>query len=382
MQEAKQTVINARSSNIELLRIIIMIMIVGSHFAVHGDFHFDVEAITVPRLWWYVLEMGGNFGVVVFILISGYFLIGNGTMSVSLTKIAKLWGEIFFYSIVLFCFAFVLGTDNIDGTDFIKALFPITFSRWWFASAYFVLFLFHPYINKFLISFTKKQFQHFLLFLLLLWSIIPMLTTSLLQTVSVVTSNTLVEFILYYSIASYIKEYGLYPDFSSKKWFSLWFMFSMIKYLLCCLLVALGTKFRIFTIISLLFNTRQSCFTIFSAVCFFMAFAKLKLKHSRFINEVASATFGVYLLHDSNLLRPLLWKELFRSSAYENTARIIPYSVVVILIVYICCTFVDLARKHILEKPFLRLVSPICGKIESVFLKIRDWGGNFIFENE
>ena len=156
----------------------------------------------------------------------------------------------------------------------------------------------------------------------------------------------------------------------------------MIKYLLCCLLVALGTKFRIFTIISLLFNTRQSCFTIFSAVFFFMAFAKLKLKHSRFINEVASATFGVYLLHDSNLLRPLLWKELFRSSAYENTARIIPYSVVVILIVYICCTFVDLARKHILEKPFLRLVSPICGKIESVFLKIRDWGGNFIFENE
>lgn len=39
-----------RNSPIELLRIIVMIMIVGCHFATHGGFEFDNQSITVPRL--------------------------------------------------------------------------------------------------------------------------------------------------------------------------------------------------------------------------------------------------------------------------------------------------------------------------------------------
>ena len=80
----------ARNSNIELLRIIAMLVIVGCHFATHGGFDFNSQSVTLPRLWWNVLEMGGNFGVDVFVLISGYFLIENKKLSVAPKKVLRL----------------------------------------------------------------------------------------------------------------------------------------------------------------------------------------------------------------------------------------------------------------------------------------------------
>lgn len=68
-----------RQSNIELMPIVVMMMIVGCHFATHGGFSFDYESITIPRLWWHVLELGGDFGTDVFVMISGYFLISDIT---------------------------------------------------------------------------------------------------------------------------------------------------------------------------------------------------------------------------------------------------------------------------------------------------------------
>lgn len=64
-----------RNSSFELLRIISLFSITICHFATHGGFCFDAQMVSIPRFWWYFIEMGGNFGVDVFVLISGYFLI-------------------------------------------------------------------------------------------------------------------------------------------------------------------------------------------------------------------------------------------------------------------------------------------------------------------
>ena len=64
-----------RKSNFELLRIIAMLMIMGSHFACHSGFLFPNSSITVNRLWIQFLTIGGKLGVDIFVLISGYFLI-------------------------------------------------------------------------------------------------------------------------------------------------------------------------------------------------------------------------------------------------------------------------------------------------------------------
>ena len=164
-----------RNSSIELLRIISMLSIIICHFATHGGFEFAPFSLTVPRLWWNFIELGGNFGVDIFVLISGYFLIENTNLSFNFRQAMKFWGQLFFYSVLIICFSFAIGRE-IKAFDLIKAVFPITSSLWWFASTYFVMYLLHPYLNLFLRNLDKKTYQGFLVLLFILWSLIPTLT--------------------------------------------------------------------------------------------------------------------------------------------------------------------------------------------------------------
>ena len=60
-----------RESNLELLRIIMMILIVAHHFALHGGFDYPKEVVSLNRLWIQLMTIGGKLGVDVFVLISG-----------------------------------------------------------------------------------------------------------------------------------------------------------------------------------------------------------------------------------------------------------------------------------------------------------------------
>ena len=90
-----------RQSNIELLRIIAMVIIVAHHFAVHGGFDFPIETVAPNRLWIQFLALGGKIGVNIFVLISGYFLID--AKSLKKVKVLKLWLQIFTYSASILC---------------------------------------------------------------------------------------------------------------------------------------------------------------------------------------------------------------------------------------------------------------------------------------
>lgn len=63
-----------RNSNIELLRIVAMILITAHHFAIWGFFkQVNVEAVNLNILWLQFLESLGKIGVDIFMLITGYF---------------------------------------------------------------------------------------------------------------------------------------------------------------------------------------------------------------------------------------------------------------------------------------------------------------------
>ena len=85
-------------------------------------------------------------------------------------------------------------------------------------------------------------------------------------------------------------------------------------------------------------------------------FSKIDIGNIKCINIISSATFGVYLIHDNKLMRNLLWVKIFKNQSYANSNKLILYSIA-ILIVYILCTFIDLIRIYILEKPILILLS-------------------------
>lgn len=340
-----------RNSSIELLRIISMVMIVSCHFATHGGFSFDANTLSVPRLWWNVIEMGGNFGVNVFVLISGYFLVESNSGLLNLKGILKFWGEVFIYSVAIYLVFGIAGISEFGLASCIETVFPITFGAWWFASTYFVLYLLHPFLNMLLKKIDKNTYEALLVMEIVLWCIIPTITTLQYE------SNSLLWFITLYCVSGYVRLYGLNPRFSAKYYFFFWVLFSTLRYMSCVVLMVIGTKFPAVAGRTLLFYGQQSIFTFLSALSLFMVFEKINMGYNKWINIIASATFGVYLIHDNNLVRPFLWRVIFKNAQYQDSVLIIPYSIMVTVIVYIVCTFIDLLRQHTVEKMFMKFIS-------------------------
>ena len=145
-----------RNSAIELLRIIAMILIVAHHFSLHGDFGFSAETVSFNRVWIQFMQFGGKIGVNIFVLISGYFLITAEKLKTQ--KVLKFILQVLTYSVLIFgCFA-IFGSESLGIKSVIKSLFPLVHSIWWFASAYFVLYLLSPYLNRLLNSLDKKTY--------------------------------------------------------------------------------------------------------------------------------------------------------------------------------------------------------------------------------
>lgn len=362
-----------RNSSIELLRIISMVMIMFHHFAYHGNFEWNYNEITIPHLWYNFILMGGKVGVNIFVLISVFFLIENTERLFQPKKLLKFWGQVVFYSITTYFLSIVLQINNFDIKQIIKICFPITYPGWWFASTYFMLYLIHPFLNKLLHDLNKNVYQYLILLLVLCWSIIPTLTTQLFE------SNSLLWFITLYVIAGYAKIYGFNERLKSKHYFFLFLIVLVCSYLISVSFLVLGTKRNELAVHAIDFFGMERFPILLMALFLFMTFAKLKIKYNKWINVIASATFGVYLIHDSSYIRYYIWWNIFKINQYQESLFLIPYSILVVFIIYVLCTGIEMVRKVLLERPYIIFVNKYVNLLINPLNKIYELS-NKIFE--
>ncbi|MBQ7266905.1 MAG: acyltransferase, partial [Synergistaceae bacterium] len=222
-----------RNSSLELLRIVAMLAIIAHHFSVHGGFNFPVSSITFNRLWQQFILMGGGLGNCIFVMLSGYFLINS--KGLSFRKLFNLWTRIFFWSVTIY-YVFVLSGHEVFALkSTLKALLPVTRRQWWFASTYFVMYLIHPYVNKFLHGLTREEYKKFLLSVMILWCIIPTLTKSDFG------ANPTINFVCIYSLAGYVRLYG--DDFVERKYILWALAFIGLNFLSAIVIDVIGLKF-------------------------------------------------------------------------------------------------------------------------------------------
>lgn len=350
-KSVQSTKIINRNTSIELLRIISMIMIMFHHFAYHGNFEWNFKEVTLPHLWYDFILMGGKVGVDIFVLISGYFLIENTEKLFQPKKLLKFWGQVVFYSIMTYLLSVMLRLNAFEIKQLIKVCLPITYPGWWFASTYFMLYLIHPFLNKLLHGLSKTEYQYLILMMVLCWSIIPTATTQLFE------SNSLLWFVTLYGIAGYVNLYGGNQKLQSKHYFSLYFMVLIITYTVSTTFLFLGTKKEEWSTHAIDFFEIERLPILLMAITLFMGFVTLKMNYHKWINMIASATFGVYLIHDSSYIRYYLWTNIFKINQYQDSTFLILYSILVVFILYVSCTMIDLIRKKLVEKPYMLFVN-------------------------
>ena len=351
-----------RESNLELLRIFSMLLIVMHHFAIHGNFDFEWTTAT-NRLWILFLTTGGKIGANIFIMISGYFLINDNKISTE--KILKLLLQMLFYSITtLVIFVGFLGSEYSFNIIIQHLLgYPI----WWFAVAYLGLYLFHPYINRLLDTLDEEGYRKLLLLATLLLSFIPTITGVSFD------GGVLIWFIYIYTLGGYLKKYPLKLKWPSYKFLLL----SLLLYTICFLPVIIfyifNYKITFATSYTIYIFSLTKFTTLLISLFLFLGFTKLNIKNNKFINLISSTTFGIYLIHDCDYMRTFLWTKLFKNASYAMKPNLIPYSIVVILIVFVTCSVIELGRMYLIERLYSKSLKSLAGSIDKGLNKISKW---------
>lgn len=181
----------------------------------------------------------------------------------------------------------------------------------------------------------------------------PTLTTKYFE------SNDLLWFIFLYLIAAYIKLWHMKTMMTAKKYFLVAISGTLMTFLTVTAFDLMGMKVPIFFEHANYFYGGQRVPTLIISISIFLGFKDLRIRSSKWINLLSSATFGVYLIHSHAVIADFLGERIFGNQLYSNKIVIIPYSMCVITMVYIICTGIELVRIHILESRYMKLIYKI-----------------------
>lgn len=146
-----------RSSNIELFRILSMLMIVAHHYVVNSGLIDCIDTQASLHFQDYFLLLfgwGGKTGINCFVLITGYFMC---TSNITKEKFCKLLGELYFYKVVIWCLFFFSGYQSFSIGDFLEMLFPFFTVADNFTACFLLFYLLIPFLNKLIHSLTEKN---------------------------------------------------------------------------------------------------------------------------------------------------------------------------------------------------------------------------------
>lgn len=339
-----------RSSNLELFRIIVMLLIVAHHYVVNSGLTAAGGVIYSAPMSWrslFLLLFGawGKIGINCFVLITGYFMCKS---QITAKKFVKLLLEVELYKIVIYLIFLLTGYQSFSVTGLVKAVVPITTIANNFTGCYLIFFLCIPFLNVLVRNMSEKMHIRALLlcgFTYILFGTLPFIS---------VTMNYVSWYIVLYLIASYIR---LYPKtmFDSKK---IWAWLTLISVILSAASVVacawLGA--RLGRNMAFFFVTDSNTFlAVLTGVSSFMFFKNIDMKHSKLINMVASSTFGVLLIHaNSETMRQWLWKDTLDNVGIYDSPWLIFHAIGSVMGIYIVCTVIDQLRIHWIEVPFFK----------------------------
>lgn len=320
-----------RSSNFELLRIVCMIMIVTVHTLGHGGALNNIDVESTNFVLAHFLESLAIVSVNCYILISGFFGIDS---KFKLEKAFKLYIQVLFYSVIISVIFWTIGLESISWDGILSMIFPITRQTWWFMSVFLVLYMFTPYINKLLKSLSFKEFNDLLIILVFTFVIWPSISS--LTPIDNQKGYSLYSFIVLYTLGAYISIF-----YKNKK---------LNKYMLLMVYLLSTISLCIFNVntsrisgSSGVIYSYNFILIFISSIVLFLFFKELKIKSS-FINKLSSLTLGVYLIHDHDYMRGIIYQVLGYENSF-NSKNFILYTLSVITIIYISASIIEYLRQ-------------------------------------
>ena len=315
--------IKQRRSNLELLRIVAMLMIIAFHIYRHcvsgqltdpdsmermGNGLFSVPLFYKKLLLLTVFSSFGRAGNVVFMTLTGYFMVAKGR-EIRLIPIAKkLLLEQGYAAVLLLITSLLVFRRNHDSCTTLTEVNLFNSMSWYVGYYFLVMLLARLCLNRYLEKLERKQYRLFLFALLCMtqfkW-IIKLLNGVTGDLVILITG------VFLYSLGGYIRRYQPFARVRT------WAIFGVIFgiYVLLFLSTYAGVQNRIQDyyreastdpFIQYIPNVGDnSIVAILLGLSLFELFRRIKMPCCRVINYLGGATFMIYLFHDNSFFYSL-----------------------------------------------------------------------------
>lgn len=331
----------ARQTNIEVLRIIAMLMIMGLHVnfaALKGPSWVTITTDGVTRGF---LEQFCLCSVNLFVLISGWFGIKAGLKGFC----SLMWQVIFCVGLMVIVGIFTTDETNIQH---ILSIFGLFGGGGWFTAAYIGLYIISPVLNTY-IEKTPKERQWLVVIAFFTWELLFGATKS--------------AFFLHdgYSLSSFIGLY-LFAGLVRRSDFQIRRGLCLLTFLACILINTLvyivTMRYKLYVIADVTMSYYNPL-TILEATALLLCFSKVKPLGGyagKFVNLFARSSFAVYLLHCGNHVVWPRFLEIAKAIYTDYSDWSYWWRILSLMIgVYLCATLIDQFRILIWNKALCRI---------------------------
>ena len=352
-----------RASNLELLRILCMLLIIGDHLTGQGGI---ADYTTLPSSFAFCLiGCGSRIACSVFILIGGWFLCEQPYKT---RRPLSLWLSLWLYTVPVTLLCRLAGLDVSWGA-LRWAAFPASTRQLWFISDYLVLLLCVPLLNRLLHGLPRRAHKGVLLVLA-----VPLVVYPTVFGQDGILGDTAWMFLYDYLLAAYLRRW---PDNRLSR---------LLNRPAAALVLGLGlplantairavleyrgaTDSKAFQYIAYYRTALGALPGLLAALALFHFFKNLDLGSNRFINGLAGTTLGVYILHQVPAFRNFLWNGLLQAQAHHGS---VVYTLFAIFAVFFGCAAVDAVRTRLVMRPLenTKLFTALCEKGDALAAKI------------
>ncbi len=333
--------IKNRNYGIDLLRIITMFMIVNLHILYHGGILSSEKLYfgsTKFNIVW-IIEIVSYVAVNCYALISGFVGVNSKN---KYSNIILLWLRVAFYSILLYLLACKFGIIEYDYNTFITFCFPVLNSKYWYFTAYFVLFFFMPILNAGLQNLDYKQLRNTVILIIIVTCILPFIYAG--DVFQFKKGYSFVWLLVLYIIGGFIGKYNLNIKFSK---------ILMLLLFVLCVALEFGSlyltnymklkgveKFK-YSLVSYMSPTM-----LLSGIALVILFSKMELRFLRkIISFLSPLCFSVYLIHEHKVIRnKYIAGQFERFLDYPTKEMVISIAITVISI-FCIGIFIDFFRE-------------------------------------
>jgi peptidoglycan/LPS O-acetylase OafA/YrhL len=148
-----------RNSNLELFRIIAMLLIIAHHYVVNSGLSTEIASNpkSIYSICLCLFGMWGKIGINCYLLITGYFMCKS---QITLQKFIKLWFGVVFYGLIFYTVFIISAHHEFTLRGLLYALIPINDVTNYFVSCLLAFYLFIPYLNILIQGMDKRKHQY------------------------------------------------------------------------------------------------------------------------------------------------------------------------------------------------------------------------------